>query len=211
MTQQSERPFDATVPFRRREALAAGITDAELWGPRYRRLFHGVFVCSTTVPTARLRTRAALAAHCDEAWASHVSAARVVGAPVPTIGTEHVSVPRQSMRRHLQGIRCHVGDPKEIRVVDGLRISGPTRMFVELAGQLSLVDLVVVGDWLVRRADGQVIRKYDLSYGSVKVAVEYNGTVHVETPEQWEHDLERRADMDEEEWRIHFPGHEDVA
>jgi very-short-patch-repair endonuclease len=145
-----------------------------------------------------------------------------------------------------------------------MRISGPTAMFVELAGQLSLVDLVVVGDWLVRRTpltppqliaacrtsrhrdagkallaaqhvrervdspmetrlrlllvlgglpepeinvavrdeDGQVIRKYDLSYGSIKVAVEYNGAVHVETIEQWEHDLERRADMDEEDWRL---------
>ena len=42
-------------------------------------------------------------------------------------------------------------DPRpHVRTVDGLRVSAPAQMFVELASILNLVDLVVVGDNLVR-------------------------------------------------------------
>ena len=34
----------------------------------------------------------------------------------------------------------------------------------------------------IRDEDGEVLRKYDLSYPAVRVAVEYNGKVHVLTP-----------------------------
>jgi very-short-patch-repair endonuclease len=54
----------------------------------------------------------------------------------------------------------------------------------------------------IRDDDGEVIRKYDLSYPAARIAVEYNGKVHIETTEQWEHDLERRADVDEDNWRL---------
>ena len=43
---------------------------------------------------------------------------------------------------------------------------------------------------------------YDLSYPAVRVAVEYNGKLHVEVLDTWEDDLERRADMDEDDWRL---------
>ena len=56
-------------------------------------------------------------------------------------------------RRQRRGLRCHVAaiDASEIRIVGGLRISAPNRMFVELASFLPLVDLVVLGDWMVRQ------------------------------------------------------------
>ena len=195
---------------------------------------------------------------------SHASAARVKGAPIPTIADEHVSVVHQKMRRHHRGLRCHVGDPDGVVVEKGVRVSGDVQMFIELGGQLGLVDLVVVGDWLVRRRGaspaglvracersrhkdarkalaaatyvrpdvdspmetrlrmlivlaglpepqvnvtvrdevGEVIRKYDLSYPEVRVAVEYDGKVHVEVLANWEDDLERRADIDDDEWRL---------
>ncbi len=47
-----------------------------------------------------------------------------------------------------------------------------------------------------------MIRRYDLSYPAVRVAVEYNGRLHVEVVENCEGDLERRADMDEDDWRL---------
>lgn len=158
----------------------------------------------------------------------------------------------------------HVGSEAGTRVVRGVRVSESRMLFVELAGLLSLVDLVVVGDAMVRRrlttpealvafcsavshraaaaarraaayvrsdvdspmetrlrllivlADlpeprinltirdeaGDVIRKYDLSYPLAKVAVEYNGKIHVLTREAWEEDLERRDAIDDEGWRL---------
>lgn len=256
--------FDPQQPFVRAEGLANGLTEKVLRGPGYRRLFRNVLVSAATPPSALQRVQGALALQCEEAWASHASAARVKGAPIPTIADEHVSVRHQKLRRHHKGLRCHVGDPAGVVVERGLRVSGDIPMFIELGGQLGLVDLVVVGDWLVRRrgmtperlleacersrhrdarkalaaarfvrADvdspmetrlrlllvlaglpepvvnlvvrdevGEVIRRYDLSYPVVRVAVEYNGKLHVEVVENWEDDLERRADMDEDDWRL---------
>ncbi|MCF6378341.1 hypothetical protein L2K70_12070 [Nocardioides KLBMP 9356] len=256
--------FDPQQPFLRAVGLENGVTPKALRGPGYRRLFRNVFVASASVPTPLQRVRGALALQVPEAWASHASAARVKGAPIPTIADEHVSVPHQKLRRHHRGLRCHVGDPAGVVFENGVRVSGDVQMFVELSGQLTLVDLVVVGDWLARRRgvtpeqlvracrrsrhkdrrkalaaaryvrsgvdspmetrlrmllvlaglpepevnlkiraqDGEVIRMYDLCYPAVRVAVEYNGKLHVEVIATWEADLERRADMDDEEWRL---------
>ena len=256
--------FDPRQPFLRADGLDNGLTDKVLRGPGYRRLVRCVLVSAATTPTPEQRVRGALALQCETAWASHVSAARLKGVPVPTIADEHVSVAHQKLRRHHKGLRCHVGDPAGVVVERGIRVSGDVPMFIELGGQLSLVDLVVVGDWLVRRRgltpeqlvtacersrhrdarkalaaarfvrrdvdspmetrlrmllvlaglpepvvnltvrdeDGEVVRKYDLSYPVVRVAVEYNGKLHIEVVENWEEDLERRADMDEDDWRL---------
>ena len=136
-------------------------------------------------------------------------------------------------------------------------------LFVELAEELSLVELVVAGDWMVRRhrvrvADlrreprrprsvrptgtaaarfvrakvdspmesrlrmlivlaglpepevnmtvrmvaGQEVRRFDLCWPEVRVIVEYDGRHHVEVIEQWESDLDRREEIDDDEWRI---------
>jgi very-short-patch-repair endonuclease len=137
-------------------------------------------------------------------------------------------------------------------------------MFLELAATLSLVDLVVVGDALVRlrkltpdslvaacaasgeqHADaalraarfvrgavdspmetrlrmllvlaglpeptvnhkvrddqGRVTRRFDLSYPSVRLIVEYDGRQHVEVRENWTSDLKRREEFDDAGWRI---------
>lgn len=256
--------FDPTRPFLRADGLAHGLTDKVLRGPGYRQLFRGVLVASTTPATPLQRVRGALLIQHELAWASHASAARVKGAPIPTIADEHVSVVHQKMRRHHRGLRCHVGDPTGVVVERGVRVSGDVQMFIELGGQLGLVDLVVVGDWLVRRRgaspaqlvracersrhkdarkalaaatyvrrhvdssmetrlrmllvlaglpepqvnvmvrdeQGSVLRRYDLGYPSSRVAVEYNGKVHVEVLATWEDDLERRADIDDDGWRL---------
>ncbi|UFN43090.1 hypothetical protein [Nocardioides okcheonensis] len=256
--------FDPTRPFLRAEALAHGLTDKVLRGPGYRQLFRGVLVASSTPATPLQRVCGALLLQHELAWASHASAGRVKEAPIPTIADEHVSVAHQKMRRHHRGLRCHVGDPTGVVVERGVRVSGDVEMFIELGGQLGLVDLVVVGDWLVRRRgaspaqlvracelsrhkdarkalaaasyvrrdvdspmetrlrmllvlaglpeprvnltirdeEGGVVRRYDLCYPDCRVAVEYNGKVHVEVLATWEDDLERRADIDEDEWRL---------
>jgi very-short-patch-repair endonuclease len=144
--------FDPTRPFTRAEALAAGLTDRELRGPSYRRILHGVYVSAAVPDTAFLRAGAALLVHPPHAVATHFSAARAIGAPVPAHPWEHVTVAEREDRRHRQGLRCHVAAiaTAEIRVIEGLRFSCPERIFVELAPFLGLVELVIVGDWLVR-------------------------------------------------------------
>lgn len=257
--------FDARAPFLRRTALAAGLTPKQLRGPGYRCVLPGAYVAAATVITPLVRVRAALLPYGDVAWASHASAARVYDLPIPTIPMEHVSVPRAGQRRRHQGVKVHVGGPHaHTRVVRGVHVSDPRILFVEMAGLLGLVDLVVLGDAMVRRGllspaalvdfcgavthpsaaasrraaayvradvdspmetrlrmllvlaglpepdinlkirdvDGDVLRKYDLSYPAARVAVEYNGKVHVLTAEAWEADLERRGAIDDDGWRL---------
>ena len=260
--------LDLRRPFLRRTALAAGVTPKQLRGPGYRCVLPGAYVAAATVITPLLRVRAALLPYGEVAWASHASAARVYDLPIPTIGWEHVSVPRAGQRRRHQGVKVHVGGPAaRTRIVRGVRVSEPLVLFVEMAGLLGLVDLVdlvVLVDAMVRRRlvtpealvafcaavahpaaaaarraaayvrrdvdspmetrlrmllvlaglpeprvnltirdeDGEVLRKYDLSYPAVRVAIEYNGKVHVLTPGAWEADLERRGAIDDDGWRL---------
>jgi hypothetical protein len=256
--------FDARTPFLRRTALDAGITPKALRGPGFRLVLPGTYVAATTIVTPRVRAGAALLPYAGAAWASHASAARVYDLPVPTIADEHVSVRQAGHRRRHRGVQAHVGRHGATRVVSGVRVTEPLMLFVEMAELLTLVDLVVLGDAMVRRrfftpealvrfcADvrhkvasrarraaayvrrdvdspmetrlrmlivlaglpepvvnlkvrdesGEVIRKYDLSYPAVKVAVEFNGKVHVLVPGAWEADLERRDAIDDSEWRL---------
>lgn len=145
--------FDPLQPFLRSEALGAGVTPHELRGPRYRRLAWNVYISSVVPDSPALLPRAALLIHPRGAVISHVSAAKVLGAPVPNDARVHVTVGRANDRRHRRGMRCHVLTVAEEDVVTlrGVRMSSPHRIFVELASTLSLVDLVVVGDWMVRR------------------------------------------------------------
>ncbi len=145
------QPLDIRRPFTRADALAAGISPKVLRGSRFRHVFRGVSVAADAPDSPFLRVEAALLLFDGAAFASHRSAARVHGVPLPPHPLEHVSVPTATLRRRPEGIRCHVCSSASVVVVRGLRVSDPRQMFVELATLLSLVDLVVVGDNLVRR------------------------------------------------------------
>lgn len=145
-------PLDTRRPFTRADAVAAGIDPRLLRGKRFRRIFKGVYISTDVPPSPLHRVEAAVVLHPDGAFASHVSAARVYDAPVPHFADEHVTVFEAKDRRPRAGIRCHVAPAStRVRVHRGVRVSAPIPMFVELASMLSLVDLVVVGDNLVRR------------------------------------------------------------
>jgi very-short-patch-repair endonuclease len=145
-------PLDVTRPFTTAQALAAGITAAQLRGPLFRQLSKGVHVSAAREASALLNAEAALLTHRQPAYASHFSAARVYKIPVPTHPDEHVTVRNPDQRRRRKGVRSHVA-PAEAFVVTiaGVPISPPMQTFVELAEYLSLVDLVVVGDFIVRQ------------------------------------------------------------
>jgi len=138
-------------PFTYAEATAAGVSPSALRGPMFRTLFRGVHVHASVPAHPLIRVEAALLLHPPGAFASHASAGRVHGMPIPTLPDEHVSVFRAEDRRPRPGLRPHVvGFSTPVVLVRGLRASAPCQTFVELGEQLGLVDLVVVGDWLVR-------------------------------------------------------------
>ena len=49
---------------------------------------------------------------------------------------------------------------------------------------------------------GRWVRRYDLSYPDLRLAVEYDGRQHAQSQAQWERDVERREELDTEGWRI---------
>lgn len=259
-----KKRLDTSRPFRRADALTDGISAKTLRGPRFRTIFRGVQIAACVKVTPKVRAEAALRLFDPSAFASHASAARLLDVPIPTLPDEHVTVFHQRMRRHHRGIRTHVSDTMDVRKVDGVLLSDHARMFVELAELIGLVDLVVVGDHLVRKgwitcvdlvaycatsthraaraarraagyvradvdspmetrlrmllvlaglpepainvriraADGEVMRRYDLSFPEARVIVEYDGRQHIERVETWEADLERREAIDDDGWRI---------
>lgn len=258
------RPFDPREPFPRFRALEAGLPRATVDSPAFRRLLHGIIVDAQVPDSALLRVKAALACYFDDAFASHASAARVWRVPVQTRPGEHVTVSDDTHRLRRLGVTSHHRPDAAVAVRHGVRVSVLTDLFVELADELSLVELVVAGDWMVRRhrvrikdlrrttssatghagrlarqavryvrsgvdspmetrlrmlivlaglpepvvnmsvrdVDGEPVRRFDLSWPEVRVIVEYDGRHHVERIEQWESDLARREEIDDEGWRI---------
>ena len=258
------QPVDTRRPFSRADAIRSGIDRKLFRGSRFRRIFRGVYVDAGVRVTPKIRAEAALVPFDSSAFASHASAARIHGVPIPAFPDEHVTVLKPGHRRLRPDIRCHLRTEGQTVVKDGVRVSDHGQMFVELAELLNLVDLVVVGDNLVRlgrtscadladfcrasslpgaaaarraaayvrelvdspmetrlrmlivlaglpepevnvtvrTADGEPLRRYDLSYPSAKVIVEYDGRQHIEREDSWESDLDRREAIDDEGWRI---------
>lgn len=255
--------FDPRVPFTRAAALAAGIPRRALYGDGYRQLHTGIFVAADVDPGPLTMAAASLLPFGPDAHASHATAARVWGLPTPVLPDEHVTVTDRRQRRSRAGIRCHWSKRCAVVTVGGVRVSSLLQTFVELATLIHLVDLVVVGDHLVRRRDitvgalldfcvtskhagagraleaarfvrsrvdsametrsrmlivlaglpepevnptiladdGFTVRRHDLCYWKSRTLIEYDGRQHVERVQQWEQDVDRRAGMDDDEWR----------
>ena len=258
--------LDFQDPFTTAMARAAGLGRGELAGARFQQVFRGVHRLSSTPDSPLLRGRAALLVHPPGAVLSHTSVARLMRVPVPRDPLEHVTVPRDVDRRGRAGLRAHVAlvEADDLRFAHGLRVTAPHRLFLDLAGSLHLVDLVVVGDWLVRRSlvtvaslrayclatsarhalharraaalvrdrvespmetrlrllivlaglpepvvdhelrdpHGVLLRRLDLAYPSVRVAVEYDGRHHVDMLAHFEGDAVRRDDLAHAGWRL---------
>jgi hypothetical protein len=131
--------------------LAAGGGRRALRGARYREIVKAIFV-EVDQEDSDSRVRAALLIHPEGAFASHWSAARVLGLPVPDNPFEHVTVRDHDDRRYRPWLKPHVTIRKRgLLKVRGIEVTDPITTFLQLAGHLSLVDLVVLGDAIVRR------------------------------------------------------------
>lgn len=257
--------LDLRSPFTRASGLKAGLTDRQLGSARFTRLLDGVYVDSSVALSPAVMAQALHLVAPEGAFVSHASAARWYGCPLPALPSEHITVPTRAARFRRSGVECHVARGGETfhKAAVG-HVATAAQCFVDLAGQLTLVDLVIVGDWLVRKkrvrldalrrhcettssrhaaaarlaasfvregvdspmetrlrmlivlaglpeptvnltlrdVNGQPIRRYDLSWPTIRLIVEYDGRHHVERIEQWERDLERRQAIEDDDWRI---------
>jgi hypothetical protein len=150
--------IDTGKPFRRRDAVAGGVAAWRLATPAYRKLFHGVYVDSAVVVTPALRAKAALLVAPAASHVSHQTAAEIWGGWVPNDSDTHISCPGR--RPDHAGIAGH-RSASAAHVVKrfGLRISSPAQTFLDLAGVIPLVELVVLGDSLVKaqRVTAQIL------------------------------------------------------
>ena len=253
--------FDPTVPFRRSDALAAGVS---AWGLRaFRRLHRDVYVAREVGLDARVRALAALVKAPDGAVVARHTAAELLGGVVPSSPHVHLVLPAGS-RVRVAGIETKVVRPRSHARIRGIPVTTAEDTFVDLGPELGLVDLVVLGDSLVRAGrttpaalvaasvaatgthcpvlrraaalvragvdspmetrlrlllvlaglpepvvnhveyadDGRWLRRFDLSYPELKVAVEYDGRQHAESQRQWERDVARREGLDHDGWRL---------
>lgn len=149
-----QRPIPESLrkrPFTRADAVAAGVSEHMLRGSRFRRLFRGVYVCADVPDSPLLRLDGALLLLPPRAAASHLSAAAVFELPVPPFSDVHTVVRRGWLESRIDGIQVHEArGARHVIEHRGYRVVCPTRTFVDLADLLGLVDLVVVGDAMVR-------------------------------------------------------------
>ncbi len=140
-------------PFTRRQLREAGGNPAVLRTVAFHQVVRGVWVRRASIDQDTM-IRAALCIHPRPALASHVSAAAVRGLPVPDPPFVHVTVHRDEDRRYRPEIKCHV-TKRNLRpvVVRGIKVTNLVDTFISCAGMLSLVDLVILGDAMVRAFD----------------------------------------------------------
>ncbi|ANS77690.1 hypothetical protein SGUI_0294 [Serinicoccus hydrothermalis] len=130
--------------------MRAGMSKHTLDGPEFRRLLGSVRVLAEVTVTAHLLARAALLVAPD-AVVSHHSAARLYGAVVPDSPRVHLTIGRAQDRRRRQGLQWHVDAAATSCLYRGIRVTTAAQTFLDLAHDLTLVDLVVLGDSLVHR------------------------------------------------------------
>lgn len=138
-------------PFTRADARRAGISDAMLRHPRFRRLFRGVYALASVELNLALWCRAALLVSPPDAVLSHLTALRVYGLAIGDPWPLHVSTRTATHTRH-QGIRPHQRKRRiEAVRVDGLPVTSPERTLVDIATKVGLVQLVQACDWMIQR------------------------------------------------------------
>jgi len=147
-----DRTLDRRRSFCRDDARRAGIPVKHLSSARFRKLFHNVYIGADVPLTPAVLAAAALRVSAAGSHASHHTAAGIWGGIVPDQPLTHVSSPRGTTRSKRQGVGSHqIAEGARVACVGGLPVSSPEQTFIDLATELSLVDLVVLGDSLVRK------------------------------------------------------------
>lgn len=142
--------LDTRRPFRAKDALAAGITRRHLVSSAYRRIIRGVYIDASVSHEPWHEALAVMLVTGRYAFVSHHTAARLYGATVPDSSELHASIGDDQHRSRMVGVRVHrsTRTPTTFRRV---RVTTPEDTFLDLADHLDLVDLVVLGDSLLKK------------------------------------------------------------
>ena len=132
-------------PFSRQQALDAGVTSRMLQGGRFVRLFPRVYVLRTHVMSISDWIRAAQLSMPERAVLSHLTRIQLLGLDIgprrpfhfTVIGDLHLDVPDVFLHR------TEVMPPRDD---DGVT---PAAAWIGAATQVRLIDLIMIGDWLL--------------------------------------------------------------
>lgn len=256
--------FDPHVPFRREVGMRHGIGRRALQSNRFRQLYRGCYVAAEIDLNFETRARAALEMVPGAYGLSHHSAVRWYGGSAPDSPDIHLAIPHR-LRCELPGIRPHRYRTRPMLWTRrGVAVTASPQTFVDMAATSDLVDLVVLGDSLVRRTaatpadlaafarqshasgigrarrasalvrsnvdsaqetrsrmlillsglpeptvdlrfhtdEGALLRRIDMGYEEIKLAVEYDGRHHIERKSQWGQDIGRREYFEGLRWRF---------
>lgn len=138
-------------PFTADEARDGGLSRTQLRSENFRKIFHGMYIDARIPDTLVVRSRATLRVAPEGGVLSHWTAARLWGGIVPENANIHVSFMRD-VRLRIDGIKPHRFRHR-LHIVKrhGLPVTGPEQTLVHLARFLNLLDLVALGDSLVRK------------------------------------------------------------
>lgn len=154
-------PNDSTVPvplsttaFSVRDAAEEGVPRSRLRAACFNRHGYGVYSASVHEPSAAEIARV-IAAGTEGSFVSHESAAQLHGLWLPSYldpSAAHVSRQRSFRALRRQGVVSHAVKRVDLDTVDidGVSVSTPARVFLELASSLHHDDLVALGDQIVR-------------------------------------------------------------
>jgi hypothetical protein len=155
MTSRIPLPDDfAGRPFLFNEAAQAGLGRSRLGGRDLARPFWGVRTAAGEITLESL-CRVLQLRLPPSAFFSHATAAQILGLPVPlrlqSARPLHVAVAAPTRAVAISGVTGHrlVILKNDVGSLNGLRLTGPVRTWLDLAAQLSLLELVAVGDYLV--------------------------------------------------------------
>ena len=131
------------------EAIAAGLTPQMLRGKSFVRLHRGVYAPASLALTTVVRVLGALLTLPPGTAATGVTALRIYGLDVGPDQRLHVTTTRPHQRR-IEGVVVH----RRLRAAlrrswNGVPVTTPEQTYVEASRQLSMVDRVIAGDWLI--------------------------------------------------------------
>ena len=163
-----------SAPFAVSAASEASVSEKRLRGRDLDRSIWGVRRAKSLPDTLVMRCRAFAARMPADAVFSHATAALLMNAPLPLklelSASVDIAVPSPARAPHARGIRGHAirlsGD--EIVVTGGVRHTSPARTWCDLASQLTLFELVALGDflahWRLPLATIDLLRAKSLGY-----------------------------------------------
>lgn len=134
-------------PFTYQQALDAGLTDRVVRGPRFQRLFQGIYVSASHEMTHHDWLRAAQLAAPEHAHLSHVSRIQAAGLDVGERRPVHFTTAIDSSAKR-DGIFVHRTD--ELPPLDDVGVT-PAAALIGYAAMATALDVIVAADWLLHR------------------------------------------------------------